>query len=164
MNHHLDGARFRLVPCGPAGLPADDALTLSDELRANCAATAELYRSVGYAPPWIGYLAAFGRRAVGGGAFVGAPRGGRVEIAYFTLPDSQGQGVASRTAAALIATARAAAPDVTIFAETLPEPGPSPTILSSLGFVRAGVVEDHEIGRAWAWELFPGSIGEGSAR
>lgn len=162
MSHQLDGARFRLVPFGPDGLPADDALTLSDELRANCAATAELYRSVSYAPPWIGYLPAFRRHVVGGGAFVGAPRDGRIEIAYFTRPDRRGRGVASRTAAALIAMARAAAPDVTILAKTLPEPGPSPTILSSFGFLRAGVVEDHEIGRAWG-ELPPASISERSA-
>src|SRR5690606_34016973 len=98
-------------------------------LVANCRATADLYRRVGFVPPWIGYVAVIGGRAVGGGAFVGPPKDGFVEIAYFTLENEQHKGYASRTAASLAAKARAHAPGIGLKAFTLKEENPSTRIL-----------------------------------
>ena len=70
---------------------------MSETLLANCRATADLYRRVGFVSPWTGYVAVVDNRGVGGGAFVGPPKEGYVEIAYFTLVSEQGHGYASRT-------------------------------------------------------------------
>ena len=124
---------------------------MPEMLVANCQATADLYRRVGFVPPWIGYVAVDQGRGVGGGAFVGPPKDGRVEIAYFTVENEQGKGYASRTAAALVALARAHAPDIGLKAFTLKEEGPSTRILRSLGFSMVGVAEDADAGEVWEW-------------
>jgi RimJ/RimL family protein N-acetyltransferase len=147
------GPRFRLVEIGPDGHPSERLGALPSAIREACRATANLYRRNGFHPPWVGYLALDGPAAVGGGAFVGPPREAAVEIAYFTLPEHQGRGHATRTAAALIGIARGAAPTVGVCAKTAPRHGPSTAILARLGFRRIGVAVDHEIGEAWAWRL-----------
>ena len=149
--------RFDLVQCGYDGLPVNDEIALSDTMRANCAMGAELHKRLGYTPPWVGYIAVADGQPVGGGAFVGAPQGGKVEIAYYTNADLQGLGHASRTAAALVALAREAAPSVTLMAMTLPEQNASGRILERLGFRRTGTAIDDEAGEVWKWELPPES-------
>ncbi len=146
-------AGFRLVGCGRDGRPLEPLGDLPEAILEGCRATAAFYDQVGFEPPWIGYIALDGGQAVGGGAFVGPPADGRVEIAYFTLPPLQSRGHAGRTAAALIAIAREARPGIAIWAKTAPEPGPSTAILARLGFERAGTAIDHEIGEAWVWLL-----------
>lgn len=124
---------------------------MPEALVANCLATADLYRRVGFAPPWIGYVAVADNRAVGGGAFVGPPRDGSVEIAYFTLEHEQGQGFATRTAASLVEIARNHAPGIGLKAFTLKEENPSTKILSGLGFAIVGVAQDADAGEVWEW-------------
>jgi len=153
MNDDHRGGAFRLAPCGRDGHPIGFLGALPPEFEQTRAATAAFYDQVGFEPPWIGYFAVDDGTIVGGGAFVGPPRDNRVEIAYFTLPRHQRLGHAARTAAALVAIARAARPDIELYAKTAPEDGPSPAILARLGFRRTGVVADHEIGEAWAWLL-----------
>lgn len=92
---------------------------------------------------------------VGGGAFVGPPTSEGVEIAYYTRSDLEGRGHAGRTAAALLAIARAADPALPMWAKTLPEENASTRVLRRLGFTYTGIVQDHEIGDAWRWELPP---------
>lgn len=88
---------------------------------------------------------------VGGGAFVGPPKDGFVEIAYFTLENEQGQGFASKTAASLVQIARAHAPDIGLKAFTLKEENPSTKILAGLGFSIVGVAQDADAGEVWEW-------------
>ncbi|WP_326535727.1 GNAT family N-acetyltransferase [Pseudorhodoferax sp.] len=145
-------AGFRLVPCERDGAVALDR-ALPPEIREACLATAGLYRRVGFQPPWVGYVAVLGDEAVGGGAFVGAPLHGRVEIAYYTLAARQREGIAGRTARRLVGIAQAARPGVEIFAKTLPRENPSTRILRSLGFEMTGTAADDGIGTAWAWLL-----------
>ena len=64
---------------------------LSDLIKAVMSSTAELYASVGYVPPWIGYLAFEENMCVGTCAFKSPPENRRVEIAYFTFPGHEGQ-------------------------------------------------------------------------
>jgi RimJ/RimL family protein N-acetyltransferase len=145
--------RFRLVACGRDGQPSEPIGPLPQAILDINAMSAEFYSRTVYEPPWVGYLALDGDTVVGTGGFVAPPEDDRVEIAYGTLSGQEGRGYARRTAAALIAIARAARPGVEIYAKTLPEDGPSPAILRRLGFRLIGTAIDHEIGLAWAWLL-----------
>jgi len=142
---------FSLVPCDQSGVPIRVALDMPEALVANCQATADLYRRVGFSPPWIGYVAAVDNRGVGGGAFVGPPKDGFVEIAYFTLDHEQRKGYASQTASSLVALARAHAPEVGIKAFTLKEENASTRILRALGFSIIGIAQDADAGEVWEW-------------
>ena len=146
---------FELVACDIEGQPEKPLDGQTEQLRQACQGTAELYREVGYVPPWIGYVAVCDGRAVGGGAFVGAPAEGRVEIAYYTLDGLGGQGHASATARALVELAQRQDPELVVFAKTLPAANPSTRILRKLGFTQNGVVQDEDVGDAWLWELPP---------
>jgi RimJ/RimL family protein N-acetyltransferase len=144
---------FRLVLCGESGLPDEPIASLSQPIVDACEACSTLYRRVGYVPPWVSYIALRSNTAVGGGAFVGPPVQDRVEIAYFTLPQHQGQGCATLTAQTLIAIARASRAGIEICAKTAPEASASTALLTQLGFTSIGITADDEIGEAWAWLL-----------
>jgi [ribosomal protein S5]-alanine N-acetyltransferase len=88
---------------------------------------------------------------VGGGAFVGPPRDGRVEIAYFTAPELEGRGYATCTAANLCTIARGARSDIVITAFTLPETNASTAILTKLGLKYFGKAVDPDAGEVWEW-------------
>lgn len=143
---------LELIALREDGCPARP-LALKAAMQANCAQTAAYLQQVGYQPPWIGYLAVADGIAVGGGAFVGPARGGEVEIAYYTLPEHEGRGHASATAAGLIGLARAHDPKVQLIAHTLRERNASVRILQRLGFVLNGEAEDPDAGRVWRWRL-----------
>src|SRR6266545_3469614 len=81
-------------------------------------ATTQLYGSVGYGPPWIGYLAFEGDTCVGACGFKSPPQENRVEIGYFTFPEHESRGVATQMASELIRLARAKEQTVTITAQT----------------------------------------------
>lgn len=142
---------FALIRCAPDGKPVTPMAALPEELAAHCAATADLYRRVGYVEPWVGYVSVVDDIPVGGGAFVGQPKEGHVEIAYFTLPKYQGRGYAGQTAAGLVAIARAHDPAVHIKAFTLMEENPSVRILRRLGFANVGTAHDADAGEVWEW-------------
>ncbi len=125
---------FRLVPCEPDGFPVERKFALPDQARRNCEISAAWYRKVGYILLWIGYIAVMDGAVVGGGGFKEPPQDRRVEIAYFTAPEFQGRGHATRTARALVAIARQADPTLLIAAQTLPEENTSTSILRKLGF------------------------------
>lgn len=140
-----------LIRCTPDGKPVSPVADLPEELVANCTATADLYRRVGYVEPWVGYIAVLDGTPVGGGAFVGPPKDGCVEIAYFTLPEHQGQGFAGQIAGGLVAIARAHNPAVHIKAFTLMEENASVRILRRLGFTTMGTAHDADAGEVWEW-------------
>ena len=142
---------FQLIRCDESGAPERPSGSLPSEILDACAATAALYRRTGYIQPWVCYVAVSDGVPVGGGAFVGPPAYGRVEIAYLTAPEFRGRGIASRTAARLLAIARQADPDIAVFAKTRPEETASTAILRRLGFKMIGEVLDEDIGKAWRW-------------
>jgi ribosomal-protein-alanine N-acetyltransferase len=127
--------------------------TMSDDLTAACVQNADLYRRVGYQFPWVSYIAAVCRCGVGAGAFVGAPRDGMVEIAYFTLREFQGRGYATQIAQQLVEIARTTLPAIVIRAFTLPEENPSTKILRGLGFANVGYAHDKDAGDVWEWRV-----------
>jgi ribosomal-protein-alanine N-acetyltransferase len=55
-------------------------------------ATTQLYKAVGYEPPWVGYLALEHGSCVGSCGFKSPPENNRVEIAYFTFPGHESGG------------------------------------------------------------------------
>lgn len=104
--------------------------------------------------PWGGYLVVDGvqRTVVGTCAFKGPPKGGTVEIAYFTFPGFEGQGYATAMARRLIGMA-AASPEVKrITARTLPEQNASTEVLKKVGMSLAGEAADPDDGVVWEWE------------
>lgn len=146
-------AAFQLVQCDPAGEPVGNLGVLPQTLEENCRATAQLFASIGFHPPWVGYVSVFGDHLVGGCAFVGAPKAGSVEIAYFTLEDHVGRGFATQAVVRLIEIARQADRDVCLTAKTLPQENASTAILRRAGFRFVGETTDDDIGLAWEWRL-----------
>jgi len=116
-------------------------------------ATAQLYRAVGYEPPWIGYLAIENGTCVGACGFKSPPQSNRVEIAFFTFPGHESRGVATRMASKLIRLALDKTPAVTVAAQTLPEENASTSVLKKLRFHLVGTVEHFEDGLVWEWQL-----------
>lgn len=110
----------------------------------------DLYQRKGFVLPWVGYLAQEHGQIVGSCAFAAPAADGEAEIAYVTFAGHEGKGVATRMAQALMAGARQCANE-TFIAHTLPEDGPSTTILRRLGFACLGVIEHPEDGPVWKW-------------
>ena len=144
----------QLIQIDVDGTPHEDAGVLSKQAADVCAQTAALYRSVGFNPPWVGYLAMQGLQLVGTCAFASAPKDGRVEIAYFTFPEFEGRGIATSMATKLIEIAQASDDHLMVFAQTLPVVNASNSILKKLGFKFAGEVSHPEEGMVWEWQLY----------
>jgi ribosomal-protein-alanine N-acetyltransferase len=122
-----------------------------DAGRSAIESTVQLYSRVGWAHPWIGYLAVERDVCVGTCAFTRAPKENVVEMAYHTFPRHEGKGVATRMASSLIALAKEFAPAVVITAHTLPEENASTRILRKTGFELSGPRVHEEDGEIWVW-------------
>jgi ribosomal-protein-alanine N-acetyltransferase len=142
-----------LIEISPSGNPADEIVDLPAIAVDVGAAYVNLYNSVGFERPWLGYFACLDSLCVGTCGFKGPPQNNRVEIAYFTFPGHEGHGYATRMARALIDKARETAADVIIAAQTLPHESASTTILRKLGFTQIGTMEHPEDGEVWEWHL-----------
>ncbi len=116
-------------------------------------ATTQLYGSVGYELPWIGYLAFEEDTCVGACGFKSPPQNNRVEIAYFTFPPHESRGVATQMASELIRLAREKLPAVTVAAQTFPGENASTSVLKKLQFRFVGPTEHPEDGLVWEWQL-----------
>jgi RimJ/RimL family protein N-acetyltransferase len=112
----------------------------------------KMYQIVGYQPPWIGYQALDNDRVIGSCSFKSAPVAGRVEIAYFTFPEYEGQGYATQMAGMLLEIAHKEDPRVIVTAQTLPIKNASTSILKKLGFEYVREVMHPEDGLVWEWE------------
>lgn len=143
---------MQLQPILRDGTLADTTVVLPDAAREVIATFVGLYAQA-FTPPWIGYVAAEDGVTVGTCAFKSPPRDGMVEIAYFTFPEHEGRGVATRMAQHLLALALAADPSVNVIAQTLPEENASTRILRKLGFGHVRNVQHPEDGLVWEWHL-----------
>ena len=115
-------------------------------------ATRNLYSSRGFLVPWVCYLAVLDSKCVGTCGFTGPPKDGQVEIAYFTFPENEGRGVATRMAKRLVEIAlNSRMEGVQIIAHTLPTRSASTCILEKVGFVCDGELEHEEDGKVWKW-------------
>ena len=143
---------IRLVPITEAGVAAE-AIELPPAASEVLPVTAAMYRSSGFVPPWIGYLAVHDGSTVGTCAFKSAPVNGRVEIANKTITEFEGRGISTEMAKRLVAIARAERPAIVVTAQTLPVRNASNKILELLGFTLAGHAVDAEVGDVWEWQL-----------
>jgi RimJ/RimL family protein N-acetyltransferase len=102
---------------------------------------------------WFGHFAIEreSQQMVGVCSLKGPPVDGTVEIAYFTFPGFEGQGIATAMARFVLERARALPGVKLVIAHTLPEHNASTRILEKIGMHFAG--EDEEDGMAvWRWE------------
>ena len=137
---------------GKVSLPG---IALPEAATSVVASTVQLYARRGYVEPWVGYLAIEGGHCVGGCGFTSPPVGDVVEIAYFTYPDFERRGIATRMAQRLISIAQEFDPSVRIIAHTLTEENASNHILKKLGFAFTGTVDHPEDGKIWEWSYEP---------
>lgn len=135
------------------GRPVITADKLDDIAQQVCAATALLYRSTGFVPPWVGYLVRRDDRVVGACAFKAPPDNGKVEIGYFTFPDDEGRGVGTMMVRELLHIVRAQNPALTVVAETANEENASNAILRKFGFQHVRILLDAEGDEIWEWQL-----------
>lgn len=142
---------LRLVPIGRLGIHDEPVSELSDQGREVCGSMAEMYDQMGFVPPWIGYLGLTQGSVVGTCALTGAPKAGRVEIAYGTFPGREGRGDATGMAGLLAALAAATPAGVRVIAQTVPEETASAAVLRRLGFRLLGVVVHPQDGHVWEW-------------
>lgn len=126
---------------------------LTDTIKEVMTSTAELYMSVGYMPPWIGHLAIEGNKCAGTCSFKSPPENNCVEIAYFTFPEFEGRGVATRMAQVLVQIAFEAVPEMTIAAQPFTGENASNNVLSELAFQFFAELEHPEDGEILEWLL-----------
>jgi len=116
-------------------------------------ATVNFYKIKGFQKPWVGYLVLDSNIIVGAAGFNGKPENNVVEISYYIFQEYQKKGFALLACKELIKIAKQQKPGLIICAKTAPEENASTRILRKNGFVFCKVVQDHEIGDAWLWEL-----------
>jgi RimJ/RimL family protein N-acetyltransferase len=144
---------MKLIEITKNGIPACPIAKLPDVATEVMSGTAEMYKNCGYQPPWVGYLAIHNGKCVGTCAFKAPPIEGSVEIAYFTFPDNEGQGIATSMARCLIEKAISESQGIRICAQTLPERNASTRVLEKLGFQQIVELDHPEDGKVWEWEL-----------
>ena len=114
----------------------------------------EYYKRIGYNKPWIGYFTTInGKEIVGCGGYKGKPTNGKIEIAYGTFKNYEGQGIGTEICRQLVLLAQQTDPSVKITARTFLENNASTQILKRNGFVCTGIVHDEEDGDVWEWEF-----------
>ncbi|MDQ3277566.1 MAG: GNAT family N-acetyltransferase [Bacteroidota bacterium] len=114
----------------------------------------DYYRKIGFNKPWIGYFATVdGEEIVGAAGYKGAPKGGKVEIAYGTFKNYEGKGIGTEICRQLVLLALQTDPAIRITARTFREGHASMAILKKNGFECLGIVYDEEDGDVFEWEF-----------
>lgn len=125
----------------------------------SCQELLEMYESfypkIGYQEPWVGYFILRDATIVGSCGFVGQPQEGKVEIAYWTFSEYEGQGIASQACQELIKIAISHNPQIRIYTKTAPQKNASTRILEKNQFSFQEIVIDDEIGEDWLWVYSP---------
>lgn len=141
-------------------LPIEVDLSLNKKFTENpeCAAILSVYPDyydrVGFNKPWIGYFATIdGVQIIGAGGYKGQPQDGKIEIAYGTFKNFEGQGIGTEICRQLVLLSLQTNPSIRITARTLMEISGSTTILERNGFKCLGIVLDKEDGDVWEWEF-----------
>src|SRR5436190_19622442 len=137
---------MHLIPISREGSVRLSDVTLPELAMSVMTQTVQLYERRGYVEPWVGYLAVEGGNCVGTCGFTSPPPRGVAEIAYFTFPDFEKRGVATRMAQCLSSIPQECAPTVKIIAHTSTEQNASTQVLTKLGYLRPAAVNDPEDG------------------
>ena len=140
--------------------PIDDGLDLATLQIADrqlvesiVSSTRQMYESLGSDFPWIGYLAEVSGQIAGTCGFKGPPADGAVEIAYFTFPGCENQGVATGMGESLIEIARHANASICVLAQTLLDRNASHRVLEKLHFTATGMKHHETDGDVLEWCL-----------
>lgn len=153
-----DDVMIKLLPVGHSGevlgLNQSEMDELPEMIQNIVTQMADYYAGAGFQEPWIAYVSSYDGKIVGGGTYKSAPYDDQVEIAYYTLPEFENQGMATATVQALIDLAIQTDEDLKIVAQTLPEKNASNHLLQKLGFTFFDVVDHPEDGPVWEWHLF----------
>ena len=126
-------------------------ISVSEECQQVITMYEAFYPKIGFNVPWVGYFIVRENQIVGSCGFVGSPKNGKVEIAYWTFREFEGQGIASFACEELVSLAYRTDPNLTVTAKTAPVHNASSKILQKNGFVFTEIVQDEEIGDAWLW-------------
>jgi ribosomal-protein-alanine N-acetyltransferase len=124
----------------------NEALMRHVGLQAVVQMTIDFYKKVGYAEPWIDYLAEESGDWVGSAAFKGAPVNGTIEIAYGTNENYRNKGVGATICKLLVDLALTTDPLLKITARTISDDNFSSKILLKNNFICTGTVQDPEDG------------------
>ena len=117
------------------------------------------YAKVGYNEPWIGYFATMdGKEIIGCGGFKGQPKDGKVEVAYATFKNHEGNGMGTEICRQLVLLSLKSDPTIRITARTLMENNASTKILKKNGFEFKGIVFDEDDGDVWEWECMKSNL------
>jgi ribosomal-protein-alanine N-acetyltransferase len=112
------------------------------------------YQKIGFNKPWIGYFASVdGKTLVGVAGYKGMPKNGKIEIAYGTFKQYEGQGIGTNICRQLVYLAQQTDPAVRITARTLQDGHASMAILKKNGFQCMGIVSDEDDGDVFEWEF-----------
>lgn len=111
-----------------------------------------LYERIGYHEPWVGYFALINNEIIGSGGFKNLPGSEKkVEIAYVTKPEFEGNGYASEMCRKLVQISTNEDPSVIISAQTLKTNVPSHRILEKNRFNQTNTIIDDEYGEIMEW-------------
>jgi len=108
------------------------------------------YEQNGFHPPWTGYFIVSEGRVVGSCGFTSKPKDGRVEIAFWTFPRHQGEGIATEACRQMTNIALKEDSSVIITAVTSSEEEASAKVLEKSGFLKRGIISNGDI--LWIWE------------
>lgn len=145
----------RLLLVDPDGqVPGE---SLPDSITKACRNGSARFKAVGYVLPWVSYVAFDGDQCVGICAFKTPPVQGAVEIAYMTLEECRGMGIATEMVKNLVEIALNANPSIAIRAQTLPGINASTRVLTKAGFLRIGDEVHPEDGLVSEWQFVLGS-------
>ncbi|MEM9809746.1 MAG: GNAT family N-acetyltransferase [Pseudomonadota bacterium] len=144
---------FRLVRCDVLGRLTEPVSNVPETFLDHARGSADHYAVVGFTVPWVSYGAVYHDRIVGGGAFMGAPINGTVEIGFFTLGLFERQGFGTATARALVNIARRTEPCTIVTAKTAPERSASTRVLRKLRFYQNGHILDTHLKKVLLWQL-----------
>src|SRR5687768_2941887 len=82
----------------------------------------DYYNRVGFNKPWIGYFATIdGVEIIGAGGYKVQPQDGKIEIAYGTFKNFEGQGIGTEICRQLVLLSLQTNPSIRITARTLME-------------------------------------------
>ena len=133
-------------------LEANSAFANDPIVKENLPLSVGYYEVIGFNPPWICYYAQKKGKLVGACAFKGAPKKGKVEIAYETFKPFQNQGIGSDLCTAMVELAQKTDSSIRIMARTLREENFSTRILAKNGFVKISDEFDKDGTEVWEWE------------
>lgn len=110
--------------------------------------------NLGMDPAWSTHLIvdSMDNELVGMGGFNGPPELGSVELGLSIAPAQQGEGIGAAAVRALVASAAQRGATM-VYAFTVAEPGPSPSMLIRCGFTKVAEIAESDDGPLWRWEV-----------